>query len=160
MRTGDVQDSKQDPGLGEWEASVDLAGLGGPGREPDCSGLRSERPGRPALLIPPQQLELSSHWRPSGQEHGHPRGRPHAGGRRRWLGGDRGPGQGVLGVHSLRRSAEWAGCLRTPCTDSHWAPVLGVEQHARGSVEGGDAPLQRWQWERGSERLAGQGGLP
>ena len=50
-------------------------------------------------------------------------------------GGDRGPGQGVLGVHSLRRSAEWAGCLRTPCTDSHWARVLGVEQHARGSVD-------------------------
>lgn len=60
-------------------------------------------------------------------------------------GGDRGPGQGVLGAHSLRRSAERAGCLRTPCTDSQPACVLGVEQRARGSVEGGGAPLQIWQ---------------
>lgn len=100
MRTGDVRDPKQDAGLGEWEASVDLAGLGGPGREPDCSGLGSERPGRPALLFPPQQSELSSHWCPPGQEHGHPRGCPHVGGRRRWLGGT-----GALGRGCWERTA-------------------------------------------------------
>ena len=45
MLPGDMQDPRKDAGLSEWESLVAWAGLGGPGRKPDCSGLRSEGAG-------------------------------------------------------------------------------------------------------------------
>lgn len=88
------------------------AGLGGTGRQPDCSGLGSQRVVRLALLIQPRQLGLPTHR--CGFDMRQERVRPHVPHTCRWVGEVVGGGQAgrALGVHSLERRTERCGLPR------------------------------------------------